>query len=179
MDCITRASLDKPSGQLSKGERDAVHACFRQGRWLWTLAGTVGMGIVLLCDEEIMAAIKGINLINCEVDALAICAFYTRPGTVELLRSLEQMVIPLMFGEIPAPLEVALQPNGSGIFGPSAMSDISTKDYDAQLEQRATEPWPQLDLESAASQKKAKFLNEIVHEGIDKLGTCQAEDLTS
>lgn len=69
------------------------------------------------------------------------------------------MVIPLMFGEIPASLEVALEVNGSGILGPSAMSDILKKDYDALLEQRVTKPWPQLDFESAASKKKAELLN--------------------
>ena len=80
---------------------------------------------------------------------------------MELLRSLEQMVIPLMFGEIPASLEVALQANGSGILGPSAMSDISKKDNDALLEQRVTNPWPPLDFESAASQKKEGLLNNV------------------
>lgn len=65
-------------------------------------------------------------------------------------------MIPLMLGRIPSHLAEAIQVDGSGILGPSALSAVNKKDEGAVVDQCATEPWPQLDLESAASQIKKR-----------------------
>ncbi|KAF7586960.1 hypothetical protein BBP40_007974 [Aspergillus hancockii] len=159
MDCITRSYLNNPSGEISKGGRDAIHTCFRQGRWLWTLAGTVGMGLVLTCDDELMSVMKNISTVNGGIEAIATCAYYTRPGTVRLLGSLEPVVISLMLGKISSDLVEAVQVDGSGILGQSALSKANAEDQGAFVSQRETNPWPQLDCEFLASQKKAEVLN--------------------
>ncbi|KAB8242954.1 hypothetical protein BDV35DRAFT_396307 [Aspergillus flavus] len=159
MDCITRTYLNRPSGAITKDERDAIHACFRQGRWLWTLTGTVGMGLVLTCDDELMSMVMNGSNVNGGIEAIATCAKYTRPGTVRLLGSLEPVVISLMLGKIPSDLVEAFQVDGSGILGQSALSKANVEDQGALVSQRETDPWPPLDCEFLASQKKAEVLN--------------------
>lgn len=97
--------------------------------------------------------------VNGGIEAIATCAKYTRPGTVRLLGSLEPVVISLMLGKIPSDLVEAFQVDGSGILGQSALSKANVEDQGALVSQRVTDPWPPLDCEFLASQKKAEVLN--------------------
>ncbi|KAL4889251.1 hypothetical protein BDV59DRAFT_119897 [Aspergillus ambiguus] len=128
IDCIARAYLDDTSKNPSKQDRDAIHNHLRQGRWLWTLARQVGIGIVLTCSVELMSAIKNVSIRNVVIDAVAAHTVSTRPGVVRLLCSMEPVVTDLMFGRLHGELFDAVNADGSGILGLSNLRRINEED---------------------------------------------------
>ncbi|KAF7591297.1 hypothetical protein BBP40_001673 [Aspergillus hancockii] len=119
IDCITGAYLNDTSRNPTKQDHDAIHNHLRQGRWLWTLARQVGVGIVLTCSVE-----KNVTIRNVVIDAVAAHTVSTRPGLVRLLCSMEPVVTVLMFGRLHGELFKAVKADGSGILGLSNLRRI-------------------------------------------------------
>ncbi|PYH67160.1 uncharacterized protein BO88DRAFT_427303 [Aspergillus vadensis CBS 113365] len=89
--CILDAYCDNPrTSKPPKACRDKISGNYvKRGKWWWMLAGTLGVGILLIGDDRLMKTINNMTFSGHEIDVLVTLALNTRPGTVRVFHTLE------------------------------------------------------------------------------------------
>lgn len=176
LNCILDAYTDDPrismSPQSRRNKISGYHV--RRGRWWWRLAGTLGVGMLLIADSSLMSIMCVSQLAHCvaqltqvsrcnnsftinQINVLATFALNTRPGTIRIFRALELMVRSLMFGQITDDLRQAILNDELGILGQRELARVHDEDETAVACQRIENPWTAVDAESCAREKMTEF----------------------
>lgn len=178
LNCILDAYPDDPRISMSRQSRrnkiSGYHV--RRGRWWWKLAGTLGVGILLICDSSLTSIMYISQLAhyvaqltqmsrcnnsftNNQIDVLATFALNTRPGTIRVFRALESLVKSLMFGRVTDDLRHAIL--NDGLLSRHEMERAQNEDEVAVACQQIETPWTVVDVESCATKEMAEFLTSV------------------
>lgn len=159
LNCILDAYTDDPrismSPQSRRNKISGYHV--RRGRWWWRLAGTLGVGMLLIADSSLMSIMCNNSFTINQINVLATFALNTRPGTIRIFRALELMVRSLMFGQITDDLRQAILDDELGILGQRELARVHDEDETAVACQRIENPWTAVDAESCAREKMTEF----------------------
>lgn len=162
------------SRQARRNKISTYHV--RRGRWWWRLAGTLGVGILLVGDSFLMSIMYISQLThyvtqltrmsrcnksftNYQIDILATLALNTRPGTVRVFRALEPLVKSLMFGTVTEGLRQAIL--NDDLLGRHELERANDEDEVAVACQRIESPWTVVDTKSCAKKEMMKFLANV------------------
>ncbi|EYE98322.1 serine-proline rich protein [Aspergillus ruber CBS 135680] len=160
LNCILDAYTDDPrismSPQSRRNKISGYHV--RRGRWWWRLAGTLGVGMLLIADSSLMSIMCNNSFTINQINVLATFALNTRPGTIRIFRALELMVKPLMFGRITDDLRQAILDDELGLLGRHELARVHDEDETAVACQRIENPWTAVDAESYAREEMTEFL---------------------
>ncbi|THC90363.1 hypothetical protein EYZ11_010187 [Aspergillus tanneri] len=148
----------------NKVKHDKVNGYVRWARWWWKLAGTLGIGVVLVCDRQLMSAMTSGKFTNSTIDAFVTYAIYTRPGTVRLLKLLEPAARQLMFGHVSSGLIDAIRNDEFGLLGRTQLSNTYAEDGKALTRKQVDSSWPTIDSEQAALDKVTEVLKLVPHD---------------
>jgi hypothetical protein len=178
LNCILDAYPDDPgiskSRQARRNKISGYHV--RRGRWWWKLAGTLGVGILLISDSSLMSIMYISQLAHyvaqltqmsrCnqsftkgQIDVLVTFALNTRPGTIRVFRALEPLVKSLMFGRVTDDLRHAIL--NDGLLSRHKIERAQNEDEVAVAYQRIESPWTVVNAESCAKKEMAKFLASL------------------
>ncbi|GAA93089.1 conserved serine-proline rich protein [Aspergillus luchuensis IFO 4308] len=160
LSCILDAYFDDPrTSKPRKARRDKISGNYvKRGKWWWMLAGTLGVGILLIGDDRLMKTINNTTSTGHQIDVLVTLALNTRPGTVRVFHTLEPVVKSLMFGWVTEDLRQAILNGGLGFFGRHEMVHAQAEDEAAVACQQIETPWLKIDAHRVAIQKMTGFL---------------------
>ncbi|GLA79172.1 hypothetical protein AtubIFM55763_002319 [Aspergillus tubingensis] len=160
LNCILDAYFDDPrTSKPRKARRDKISGNYvKRGKWWWMLAGTLGVGILLIGDDRLMKTINNTTFTGHQIDVLVTLALNTRPGTVRVFHTLEPVVKSLMFGWVTEDLRQAILNGELGFFARHEMVHAQAEDEAAVACQRIESPWLEIDAHRVAIQKMTGFL---------------------
>ncbi|GAA87892.1 conserved serine-proline rich protein [Aspergillus luchuensis IFO 4308] len=160
LNSILNSYSDDPRKSMPmQSRRDRISGYHvRRGRWWWKLAGTLGVGILLIGDSSLMNIMCNDTFSNDQINALVTFASHTRPGTIRIFHALERVVKSLMFGQVSDDLRAILN-DESGFLGQNELARAHVEDETAIARQRMEHPWTEIDTEKHAGVKMQEFLS--------------------
>ncbi|KAH2831652.1 hypothetical protein V6Z77_009211 [Aspergillus fumigatus] len=160
LNSILREYPDDPRvSQRPKQRRNKISASYAKvGRWLWTLAATLGFGILLLADGQLVRIMYKETFVPRHFNALATLASYTRPGTIRIFQSLEPMVKCILFGRVTDDLRSDI----SRLLAPEALAIAAHEDSQGLRRQETANSWIVVeDAESSRKERMAELLAQL------------------
>ncbi|KAJ5443128.1 hypothetical protein N7445_004241 [Penicillium cf. griseofulvum] len=130
----------------------------RRGRWWWRLAGTLGVGILLLGNTSLVDVMCNKSFTNPQIQAFVAFSRGTRPGTVRTFEASESIVKSLMFGQVTDDLHELLFNNDVGLLRPEELARIQNEDEQALKVQLSQDFWEAVDAEKYAMRKMMNLL---------------------
>ncbi|KAJ5589608.1 hypothetical protein N7537_012286 [Penicillium hordei] len=130
----------------------------RRGRWWWRLAGTLGVGILLLGNTSLVDVMCNKSFTNPQIQAFVAFSQKTRPGTVRTFEASESIVKSLMFGQVTDDLHELLFNNDAGLLRPAELVRIQNEDEQALKVQLSQDFWEAVDAEKYAMRKMTNLL---------------------
>ncbi|RAK94828.1 serine-proline rich protein [Aspergillus ibericus CBS 121593] len=164
LDCILNAYHDDPRiSKLPQSRRNKISANYaKRGKWWWTLAGSLGVGILLIGDDQLIRFINNATFTDIQMDVLITLALNTRPGTIRIFHELEPVVKPLIFGQVTEDLRQAILNDRLGFFGRNEMAHVQAEDEAAVACQRTEKPWTKVDAKHIAMEKMTEILASVL-----------------
>jgi hypothetical protein len=101
------------------------------------------------------------SFVDDQIDALITCALRTRPGTIQLYRSLGPVAKSLLSGKLPANLRQILMDAHTGLLRYNALEDARTQDENASRSQETAYPWKVEDTKLYAEKTATDFLDQL------------------
>ncbi|BCR83586.1 uncharacterized protein ACHE_10988S [Aspergillus chevalieri] len=127
--------------QSLESRRDNISNIVRYGGWWWKLSRELGIGLLLLGDDELFRIMKSDMFTNAQVNALITHVSRVRPGTIRLLPSINPIMRTLIRGEVPRGLVSALHLDGFPLFDQAKLSRANDEDDAALADQCLEAPW--------------------------------------
>ena len=160
LNCIVDVIFGNSNNQKEQTHcRNTINNQVRFGRWWWRLSSALGVGILLIGDDDLLKKMyvdyriyqaqanciyrRNYKFTNTQIAALIIYASHIHPGTVGLLRSLISVTRTLMWGQVSEDLISALRTDE-----PSLSRDLSRarlEDESALDGQNLEIPWAKPD----------------------------------
>ncbi|KAL4891358.1 hypothetical protein BDV59DRAFT_194325 [Aspergillus ambiguus] len=158
---VLDACHDEPNIAQSRESRrnrfSGIHV--RRGRWWWGFAASLGFGILLVADSQLIQALSSGSFKNGHIDAFITCVLRTRPGTVRFFESLEPVVMFLLYGN--ALVDIRQKLEDTGLLRRDAINRALEEDQEALALQWTWNIWEAKKTETSANESKTKFLASI------------------
>lgn len=176
---ILNACPEEPNiPELMKSRRDNITGYHvRRGKWCWTLAASLGAGILVCAGDAIDAMyvlferltapqliqIHSTNstFTNDQLNVFISFVLQTRPGSVRLLHSLEPVVKAFMLGMAAVDLRPIILAGNTDISRQEELACAYAADEAALADQQTEEAWLVKDAESIAEEKITEFLPDF------------------
>lgn len=158
--------------EFRRGRFSSTHV--RQGKWWWRFAASLGFGILLVADDDLIRALyvcpfayraltnptyrRSNKFTDDQIDAFITCALRIRPGTIRLYESLKPMVVSLLYGTAPVDIRQQLENEATGLLNRSAINSALGEDRQALALPWTWDTWEAKRTKFPADELKTKFL---------------------
>ncbi|KAJ6018561.1 hypothetical protein N7522_002025 [Penicillium canescens] len=147
---------------LNKGEqvrRNRVTGYhLRRGKWWWRIAGTVGVGILLLGNTSLVHDMCIKSFTDAQLKAFVTLSLKTQPGSKRVFEATESMVQSLIFGHVTHDPYAFLFNNDGGLLRPEELVLVRNEDEQALLTQLSQTCWEAVDIVKNARRKMVDYL---------------------
>ncbi|KAJ5998184.1 hypothetical protein N7522_009844 [Penicillium canescens] len=147
---------------LNKGEqvrRNRVTGYhLRRGKWWWRIAGTVGVGILLLGNTSLVHDMCIKSFTDAQLKAFVTLSLKTQLGSKRIFEATESMVKSLIFGHVTHDPYAFLFNNDCGLLRPEELALVRNEDEQALLTQLSQTCWEAVDIVENARRKMMNYL---------------------
>ncbi|KAJ0418854.1 hypothetical protein BJY00DRAFT_302509 [Aspergillus carlsbadensis] len=161
---VLDACHNEPIAQPREFRRDRFSSTHvRLGRWWWRFAASLGFGILLVADGDLIQAFDKFS--SGQIDAFITCALRIRPGTIRLFESLKPMAVSLLYGIAPVDSRQQLENEATGLSNRSTINSALGEDGQALAVSQSWDTWEAEKTEFSANKRKTEFLATLQSSG--------------